>query len=573
MKVVQFIKSFFGKTVVKHFLIISAVAFLALGVLWQTSYPAGHDLSYHAASAIGTSNHSFFDIFTSKIYGTVSNDFGYGEGLFYPPLPHVITGLIYKLISPFGLSVYAAIRIFYFLLLICAGMFMRKLILLVTKNEKAALLSAVFYITVPYVLTDILIRSAMAESLMFVFIPITLIGLYYLMHEKYRSFLLYFTIGCAGMIHSHLVITLYFTIFCFICFLPKIKMFISKKKICYFLISIVATASISLPFILPLIENYLNTGYYVFKSDFMTTADNLNFWRVPFDYLLSFDKTFVGVPLMLSLLGVGTLIYSIINYRKIRSDNNKPFLIFGILICILCIYFSSTLFTWGLVPDTMLLIQFPWRLLSFVAVAMSILVGIFVSHLINSKISKIFIVLLIMVSSIISVTQINNCLKPEYAPEQNNLSYESSYIVDYVPTATPATSTDSSYIKSHTHDIIASDNQIVISDIKSNTPDLDFDVSNVSQSSTVTIPRYYYLGYEIKARYADDISEILPYYMSKDGFIEFNLEKDARITITYPGTTLQRISYYISGATLLAFICYFVITANNNTCKKPGRKC
>ena len=558
-KIFLIVQNIFHNKTVIHLLIIAIVSVVVLGAFWKEFYPNGHDLSYHAASVSGMSERNIFEIFTSKIYGVVSNDLGYGEGLFYPPLSHIGAALIYKLISPFGLGVYVALRIFYFLVLFLAGILMRKLILLITKNEKAAIVSAIFYITFPYVIANVLVRSAMAECMMFIFMPMTLIGLYYLMKDQYKKFLLFFTFGCVGMINSHLVMSLFFAIVCLVGFLPKIKNFLSKKKITYFCLSIFITIILSLPFLLPMLQNKINTDYYVFQPNLMSTTESLNLWTGKLDYVLSIDKTYISnIPLTLGFLGIAILVYVLFNFKKTKTQVSAPFIIFSIITIMLCLLFNVLPSIWDIVPGPLLLIQFPWRLYAFIALSMAILVGVSTPYF--EKKSGWLFYIIVIISSLFSIAQINNLPNTDDpAIQEKDLTYASSYVIDYLPTATPATFTNT-YVNEHTREpIVIGEDDIEISDLDSKVPDLSFNVSNIEKETHIILPRYYYLGYEIVAIYQNGAKEKINYGMSKEGFIEIVLNSDAQIQVTYPGTNLQKVSYIVAGVTLVIFISSVIL--------------
>jgi len=534
------------------YFIIAVASVIALSVFFGAGYPSGHDLDYHAASVIGMSSHSFWDIFTSKIFGFVSNDLGFGEGLFYPPFAHICAAVIYKLGG--GLfSVFTVFKIFYLLTMFFSGVFFRKFILLVTKNEKAALMSAVFYVTAPYFIVDIVVRSAMTESTLFLFMPIVLIGIYHLLKDNYRSFLIYFTIGCVGLIHSHLVLTMYFILLCFIGFLPKIKDFFQKKRLLYICISVVITGLISLPFLIPMLQNKMNANYHVFEPNFMVTLDSIESFRVPFDYLFSLDQVIGNVPLYLNFFGIIAVIYAIINYRKIKNKDNQIFLFAAIITTVICIFCSTTMFSWKHIPGIFLFIQFSWRLLSFAALGMAIIVGISLPKMETDFSKSAYLILAL--ACLIGIAQVNSYQSSVNTFDQTNLYTSAMWSFDYVPIEIK----DREIVKTHDHKILADDAKI--SDVESNTPDLSFKITQTDNKNIqVTIPRYYYLGYRIKATFLDGQTKVLDYY-NHDGFVTFNLDQDAEISIDYPGTVEQRVSYWVAGATITGFVAYIVISS------------
>ena len=523
-------------------------SFVALGAFFNAGYPSGHDLEYHAATVVGMSQHSIIDIFTGKVYGCISNDLGYGEGFFYPPLAHTGAALIYKAISGFA-SVFTAFKIFYFLTTFLSGVFMYKFIMLISKHKKASTCAATLYITTPYFLVDILVRCAMAESLLFIFMPVILIALYYLIHDRYKKFLVFFVIGCVGIVNSHLVLTMYFVMLCTLGFLPKIKLFFQKKRFLYLLLGAAITTLISLPFLLPMLEAKNSIDYNVFQPGFMVNFDIIQNYRIPLDYLFSVDKVLIKIPLYLSLFGVVTLLYVFFNYKKIKLNNkNNSFLLYAIITTTICLFCSTTLFSWEHIPDTLWLIQFPWRLLSFVSLGMGILVGISIP--VMEKKCDWAIYALLIVSCLFSISQINNHVQSS-PKSQNTLPIDSAYVLDYVPVGITLEE-----IKNHNHAIISDNKSVIVSNEKSNTPNLSFNVEGVNRTSEITLPRYYFIGYNIQTKKIGETDYRQVEYYNKDGYISFKIDSDSEVIVSYSGTKIQHISYLVAGITALGCLVW-----------------
>lgn len=559
-KVVRWLKK--ATPLLKPYLLLAIVALISVSIFVDRDYIWGHDLYYHAASAEGmVGEGNLFSIFTRKIYGVISNNLGNGEGLFYPPLAHTITAIITNVVEWLGVGgVYLAMKATYFLIVFFAGIFMRKLILLITENKKAALASSIFYMTFPYFLIDIIVRCAMAEAIFFVFMPIVLIGIYYMLRRDYRRFLLYFTVGCIGMVHSHLVMTLFFVCLAIIGFLPNIKMFFKKKNILYFLLSASVSILISLPFLLPMLENKANADYRVFQENFMTNAAGVEMWRVPIGQYFSLTGQILTIPTFISFIGLIMVIYALFRYRNIKTEKTKIFLTFSLIITIVSFVCTTTLFPWKAMPHTFLLIQFPQRLLTFVAFGCAIIAGLLVSKFNNAKIDTV-IFILIALSGLFGISRVNsfayNNLPSAVSAEE--LHHTSSIIIDYLPVSNPVTHEEKNYdfINSYpSQEVLTDDEEVILSNVVHNMPDVSFEASGVTDDTVLTLPRIYYLGYEIEAEYADGRKEVLPYLMSELGFIDITISKDAKITVTYPGTKLQRVSYWVAGIAIVAFVAF-----------------
>lgn len=122
----------------------------------------------HICRLIGTQQTLESDQFLPMIMSNFCNNFGYSWNIFYSPIT-AYAPLIFKI---FGMSYVGSLKMFMFAVTIFSGIAMYKFVLKVTKNKNIALLSAIIYIFAPYRITDMYIRTAIAELASFVFLPI-----------------------------------------------------------------------------------------------------------------------------------------------------------------------------------------------------------------------------------------------------------------------------------------------------------------------------------------------------------------------------------------------------------------
>lgn len=75
--------------------------------------------------------------------------------------------------------------------------------------------------------------------------------------------------------------------------------------------------------------------------------------------------------------------------------------------------------------------------------------------------------------------------------------------------------------------------------LKTYFPSIKFNITN-SNNTTVEIPRLYYLGYKVREKINNKYIDI-DYRYNKNGFIEFDIEKDGEVEINWIGTPLYNI--------------------------------
>lgn len=102
------------------------------------------------------------------IMSNFCNGFGYSWNIFYSPLTAYVP-LIFRII---GMSFTNCIKIFMFLSVFLSGYFMYAFVKKVTRKNNVAILASILYILLPYRITDMYIRNALAELVSFVFLPL-----------------------------------------------------------------------------------------------------------------------------------------------------------------------------------------------------------------------------------------------------------------------------------------------------------------------------------------------------------------------------------------------------------------
>ena len=218
------------KKIDNNYYFIALITIILVMPLISKKYFYGHDVLYHISN-IETIKNDLLNLNFSHIASSIANNFGYGGAIFYPKLPHLFSALIAIPISIVGMSGVYAMKISQILVVFLSAFFMYRLLISVLKNKNIALLGSIFYITMPYFMTNIYVRSSFNETFTFLFMPIIIQGLVYLFQKQYNKFYLYFILGYLGMMNSHLVLSVYFTILVCIFLLLNIKRVLNKENI------------------------------------------------------------------------------------------------------------------------------------------------------------------------------------------------------------------------------------------------------------------------------------------------------------------------------------------------------
>ena len=264
------------KNIDKNYLIILIVTIILMMPLISTKINniEGHDMAYHLSN-IKAMTSQILDLSFTKISPIIGNGFGYGGAIFYPKLPHTFAGLIGLITNFISNNEFYSLKICNILLVFLSGIVMYKLLIKLFNNKNISLLGSIFYITMPYFMTNIYVRTAFNESFMYLFMPIVLIGIIDLLKENYKSFYLNFILGYVALINTHLVLSVYYTFIILVILLINHKKIFKKEILKKLIISSIIILLLSMPSVIMMLEHKALDIYTVFDSNAMN-ASSLN---------------------------------------------------------------------------------------------------------------------------------------------------------------------------------------------------------------------------------------------------------------------------------------------------------
>lgn len=164
-------------------LIISIV--ISIPLCWKNFNYYNDDGIQHIARAFLTEK-ALSSNQSTKVLPRLENGFGYSWDLFYGPLSSYVIAVI----GGFFNNIVIGYKIVLFLGLFLSGISMYCLTKKITDDKNVGLLSGILYMTMPYHLTDMYIRGSIGEFLSFIFIPIVFLGLYNLLNQEKKDWLL-----------------------------------------------------------------------------------------------------------------------------------------------------------------------------------------------------------------------------------------------------------------------------------------------------------------------------------------------------------------------------------------------
>ncbi len=508
----------------KNILLIFIVAIIGMLSYFINPYNENDDTQYHMVNILEFKNQFLENPFNTKIVGGIANDFGYGTRLFYPPLAHTSVALIDIVIDNIEIS----FKAFNFLIVFLSGLAIYYLAKKIFENDKISVLAAIIYMLFPYHLSDVFIRDALAETLVFVFIPIILNAIYSLFYKEGKNFYLLFVVGYAGGILSHATMMMYFTFLIVIFLMINFKKTFSKQVFFKLLYASLFVLGLTSFFWVPMLEHNLFGNYLVFKEGVMVegTQGNGLFLYEYFDY---FSKDPIRIKFYIDLVVVFLLIVSLV--KLIKEKEVKGFNFYIILLGAVAIYMSTIVFPWDIFPKSLRVIQFPWRMVTYACLFISLIAPICMKNARNGMFYGTIVLLLL--SSFISFNNV-----PQKELDGYNYYVAMGWQQEYLPVTTGE---NMDYFNNRGN-VITGNGEAYI--IENNVPYLKFEVI---ESGILELPRLYYLGYTL----INENNEEIEIYENDYGFIEANIEKGV-YTLEYTKTTANKAAEVVSLMSLIS---------------------
>ena len=471
-------------------------------------------------------------------------DFGYPAPLYYCQL--LLFPAVY-LISK-GLSLIISYKIYLFLLVVSAtftiGLLQKHIS---KKNINAIIISTLIYIINPHQLISIFRRSALGELMAMVFIPICLLGIYYVLYDDYQKWF-YLVIGYTGIVLSHNISFALMCILFFIFIIINLKT-INKNRILAILKAIICVFLLTSFFTLPMLEGLTKNEMFINNQNNNTYIQGTTIKEI-FNFTCDWSVSSCQSPgpflLFIPLCGL---------FIKNKRKDNK-FIFDTWLIGYITLFCMTKYFPWQLFK-IMNFMQFASRLLPISIALLALSGAYYLNQILNKKYKYLVTILLVFLIVIFfnypltytrsgmygysnSMT-LEEAYKLLYKDGEANTYYDAQELssADYLPINNVEYTTYEYYEPS-----ISLSNSINDTSAYMEIDDALIDRSkyyhyiftidkNENDNSWISIPRTYYSGYKVKA-YENGtlVKEITAHADSRNGLLQFEPLK-SNIPITY----------------------------------------
>lgn len=551
----------------KKLFMIELIFIFLLFVMICLVIPHGDDYNFHCGR-IQNMAHEFrikgLGAVPIRMYTEALNGYGYANPLFYGDVFLYFPAIL----SALGLSVVTSYKIMCLLIMTAAFLSMLYCSYRITRSVNTALFTAGIYSFGPYFATDLIVRSAIGESLAFIFIPLAFLGLHSILYnyDKDSTEWLWLPIGMAGLILSHVISTVLFAIVILVICCVKIKaIFTDSKKLLRLTVSVFIVIALSSFFVLPMLEQMKFQKLAVTSADTYSVSNFVN-RKVPYlglfiphgwlgwmhDALgIDFGAEYVSwYPAMLGYALIICLLLRIKNQKKLSGYGGDGYLIGFVLTLVLCMPFVPLSY----LKPALGFIQFIWRFYIVAAFCMTIYFMKLYQKLDIVKASRFILVGMCAVFILTVVSTYASDFESKYIKRESPEKYNADDIGsgEYLPAGTDL---DRTLQRGMT--------------VMTNYDDFDADVrrnngittvrvrDNTHDDSKIEAPLIMYKGYLARSGSGDRQFEVSK---SENGLVSVDIGGyNGSINIIYAGTAIQKISWIISVISFALLIIYGVI--------------
>lgn len=480
--------------------LLSSINIFRRGIIY------GDDLNFHIHRIIGIVDNIRIKRYV-PVYFNYLNGFGYGNGLFYPDIFLFIPALL----NYIGIELFTSLKIFIIIINLISIYSMYLCVHKITKEKKCAYISMILYAIANYRLIDFTSRGSLGEMIAFAFIPLVILGLYYIFFDNEKKGY-YLSIGLSCVCFSH-VISFYLTTFTVVIFIIlNIKQLKEKTRLKFLIFYVILAMLITSHFWLPMIEQ-------LFLGKF-----NIGVNKKIYESIIPFYFILLDIPFNIVtdyyISGIGLIYYvSLIRYLKtIKQDKFLYTIMLLSTICTLLVCFKP-IWKINLVYKLFSVIQFPWRFYIISTVLFIIGFSIIFKYIKFDKFARLSIIYLASIFSINSIIySFDGCIdRPltdeimvgEYLPE----NFDRSIIYNY-------------------------DNKKIEYEKNNNI----LNVKIIKKSESIELPLIYYKGYK-----ACNDEKCYDVFKTDKGLVGVTLNNDVKdLKVWYEGTKIYKITKYTS---------------------------
>lgn len=523
-------------------LIFAFLSFLSIYLVYihNGNVFIGDDMLFHRMRIEGLYEGILHYDFLPKINYSLLDGLGYASSTFYSDV-FLYPAAILRLIGVPLTQAYVCLLLLSNFATFCTSFYSMHIL---HNSKRQSFLFSILYTLSTYRYVTLVARSALGETLAFIFIPLAFSGIISIVYKDSKKWYL-LAIGMTGILLSNLLSAFMFSCLIVALLLFNIKPLLHKKEN---LLGLVKATFLSLGlsafYFFPMLEQLKFQDLHVGNLPIFIVSDT-SYSLVRFMvYTIINSPVFANFGLLYFLLAAITLCL----YKNIKTKESKDFFWLTVLFLVL----TTSLFPWGLLANTPLnSIQFPWRLFNIATLLVCWLVSLDEIKLLKSNFAYSIVIVLVLIFNI----QMQKVMLNE---EGNaNISDVSSLTTwrigggwEYLPV-----SADKGHLiklmRTASFPLYDKENGEILNYEK------DYDkISfsyNLKEQTEITLPFLNYTGYVVEDNLTKD--EFLPSLSSENnGLLSVKLDGQGEVTLKYKRTLVHVISNVISVLTLLVSV-------------------
>lgn len=537
--------------------------------LFSNTLNLEHDTFFHLSRIEGLAQSIKNGTLLPPIYPYKNGGFGYGSPLFYSDFFLTIPALLYLL----GISISSSYKVLIFLASFFSALSMAFTTKTICQNKYAPYLGAMLYLFSNYRITDVYVRGAAGEVVAFIFLPLILLAVFYLLKKENKKSIFFLVIAFSGLILSHnitFILGCILLAFLLLCNLKNILNKESIKSICLAVILVFClTAFFTFGMLEQMLDHTMIVHYYGSSSDLSSTA--LCAWQFFINQTIFGLAGNSGDPSSIMVTNPGWFLTFVpmTQFLIIEKDNTleESLIHQCTLLGFFFLFFSSGFIPWNAL-SFLNIIQFPWRLMTLACTLLCVPASIVLFKLIRHY--KVIFVVSFVFITINSIWLLQPVLDRTFViTHQTKYSeildgtlidpyYSATYMRvelaggDYLPWP----SIDYRYTP---YAIQTLDNQIIQDHLIHESLTLQFDLTQPHES--LIAPLTWYKGYTAYWLDGQNHWIQLPTHIHEtSGLVQFSPEyKTGTFKITYEKTPVQWVGIGLSFITLTSLLILVMI--------------
>lgn len=538
----------------KWILLLFAMTMLLLLPMFLSKPLYGHDISYHLSNIEVLAKYLSWDLWKQgfHIIPEIANDLGYGIGIFYPMLPHLLGAFLYKIIAWFDLPSIISLYGLYTMIMFGSSILVYFISLEIQPEKRIAFCSAFLYSTMPYLWSNFFTRFSLNENFVFLFFPMVILGLLRLLKHDHRAFYLFFIIGYVGLLFSHLVLSMFLSLLLLPALIIYRKQVFQITCLKPLIIAILVVSILVLPDLILLLEHRLIGAYLVFQDHVMTSLGLVEAETIPLFHFIAKNANYDWV--VAYFIPMTTIILFLCStYYLYRHRKEHQHLCYFYCLTILTLWMTSSIFPWHLMPKVTWMIQFPWRLMTIAILPIAVLAPCCLlygtrNHHLPWLVPTIIILSLVLNLSLFTGIQGRRYhLDRYYLP--GNANQTLGHQTEYLPVLA-----QTNYMTREKH-IIVLDGTATAEVLQNHGDQLQFTIQDTLGHVTIELPKLYYKGYLL----TDEEGNHYPLTMSTSGYLETTIMHEGIYTLRYQGTGMYLFLRVIRLLVIISGSIYFLI--------------